>query len=372
MYTFSYGVDNNQIDVTNIVIEKLVKNNIARIPNNDNTRSHIFTDPIHNVLKYFYINDKRNNTHYKFDWSKIIYVDLKNDKIYDDYVPQKILQIFHEDHNSILSLKTDEDILLEEISEMIKTIQSTTDQINHKMSLLENLYDDVDVSYTFVSGFWNIKNKYSENCSKYVEWFPNTLSLNEPYVFYIDKNDQYMIECFRINLPTIFVDYPIHQFYSNHYYCDHWVEPTHIPSAELGKIWHEKIHMIKLAKDIHAKDKDFYIWVDAGVCSLRENPPAKKKISKRRLLKLPKDKVSYSEYKCINGDHFTGTVIIFPRDVIDTIHHLYYQKLEKFKREGGDWTCGSDQFIYSQILMENPNLFCKISEDYGQNLIKLF
>ena len=46
-----YGLRDNNIDVTDICLNKLMKNNIIIIPCSDSNRSHFFTDPIENVLK---------------------------------------------------------------------------------------------------------------------------------------------------------------------------------------------------------------------------------------------------------------------------------------------------------------------------------
>jgi FkbM family methyltransferase len=46
-----YGTELKLIDVTDICLKKLTKNNILTIPSNDHIRTHYFTDPLHGVEK---------------------------------------------------------------------------------------------------------------------------------------------------------------------------------------------------------------------------------------------------------------------------------------------------------------------------------
>ncbi|CAB4935240.1 unannotated protein [freshwater metagenome] len=50
-----YGIKDNTIDVTNICIELLQKNNIITIPHGDGNRAQYFTDPIYGVHKLIFI-----------------------------------------------------------------------------------------------------------------------------------------------------------------------------------------------------------------------------------------------------------------------------------------------------------------------------
>jgi FkbM family methyltransferase len=59
-----YGINNNLIDITNICIEKLTKNNIIIIPHGDINRSHYFTDPLYGVHKKIIIKNNGIITEY--------------------------------------------------------------------------------------------------------------------------------------------------------------------------------------------------------------------------------------------------------------------------------------------------------------------
>jgi hypothetical protein len=46
-----YGLIDNNIDVTEICLSKLLNNNIIIIPNGDTNRGNHFTDPLFGILK---------------------------------------------------------------------------------------------------------------------------------------------------------------------------------------------------------------------------------------------------------------------------------------------------------------------------------
>lgn len=93
---------------------------------------------------------------------------------------------------------------------------------------------------TVVSGYWEVHNKYG---NKYNEWFNNSLRINQRYIFFCENSD-YILN-YRKDLETIFVNHPINNFISYNIYKDNWIHPIHVPSKELGMIWHEKINCLK-------------------------------------------------------------------------------------------------------------------------------
>ena len=67
-----YGISlNNSIDVTNICLSKLTKNNIISIPTGDGNRALLFTDPLYGILKSIIILNNDNITVYN-DKTKVI------------------------------------------------------------------------------------------------------------------------------------------------------------------------------------------------------------------------------------------------------------------------------------------------------------
>lgn len=75
-----YGVSiDNSIEVTNICLTKLTKNNIIHIPNGDDNRATHFTDPIYGVLKKIIILNNDHITEYSEHYE--IKIDIINNKI---------------------------------------------------------------------------------------------------------------------------------------------------------------------------------------------------------------------------------------------------------------------------------------------------
>jgi FkbM family methyltransferase len=74
-----YGINNINIDVTNICFNKLFQNNIITIPSGDHNRAYYFTDPIVGVLKKIYIIIDNNTTEY--DHTQTIKIDITTQTI---------------------------------------------------------------------------------------------------------------------------------------------------------------------------------------------------------------------------------------------------------------------------------------------------
>lgn len=131
MYTITYGVEGNAIDVTVTVYNKLIKQNILYIPDGDANRAFYFTDPVPYVLKSVFITDPKKNT-VKYDHTTKIYIDLNNDKIFTnkDVVPEYIKNI-HIDYKEKLSeihkkMKIHFGDFTEEYSEQMMAIKNLT------------------------------------------------------------------------------------------------------------------------------------------------------------------------------------------------------------------------------------------------------
>ena len=232
---------------------------------------------------------------------------------------------------------------------------------------IENFTDNDNI--TVVSGYWKVNNKY--NNDKYNDWFKNTLKINQQYIFFCNKSDNEFIKQFRNNYETEFIDYKLDDFYSKQYYQDNWIDKTHVPSKEIGMIWNEKIHLLKIARDyniVNNKNTQFYIWIDAGISSYRDTAPPNIRLNLKDTNSLPHDKLCYSH---IDGDYhsFSGGVLLIHESFITTFHDIYYKYLNTCQSR---WKCGSDQFILTNILKDKPELFYKMSEGYGQNLVDLY
>lgn len=261
-------------------------------------------------------------------------------------------------------LKQGYDLEHTDVSDYLDTA-SVIKKLNHDP--VSTVYDHFNANdnITVVSGYWNVKNKYKEN--SYDNWFNNTLKINQYYVFFCEESNIEYIKKFRNNLDTKFIVYNLDNFYSKQYASNKWIISTHVPSKELGMIWHEKIHLIKLAKDSDIVKTDFYIWIDAGIASYRNTMPPRKRLNLKDTTSLPKNKLCYSS---VNESYhsFAASCLIIHVDFIDEFHEIYY----KYLKNCNSMYCGSDQYIFTQIMHDRPELFYRIADGYGGNLLVLY
>jgi FkbM family methyltransferase len=80
-----YGISpTNSIDVTNICLSKLTKNNVIIIPDGDQPRANIFTDPLPGILKKIIIlnqDDNDNVTESEYDTFSQLYINIQDNTI---------------------------------------------------------------------------------------------------------------------------------------------------------------------------------------------------------------------------------------------------------------------------------------------------
>lgn len=229
---------------------------------------------------------------------------------------------------------------------------------------------------TCVSGYWKIKNKHG---NKFDNWFKNTLKINCPYIFFGDKESIALIKKYRGELSTYYIEYNIEEFITYKYKNNMITNSVHCPSIELNLIWNEKIFMIQRALKINPFLSDFFMWIDAGICVYRNNPPPSISFPNINILnKLPKDKFIYSastkynEYFVkINNyyHHISATSMILHKNIIDKIINLYKKYLDKLLDKNNIWT---EQVIWTHIYKDNKNLFLKACDGYGNLVHKLY
>jgi len=231
---------------------------------------------------------------------------------------------------------------------------------------------------TCVSGYWQIKNKHG---NKFDNWFKNTLKINCPYVFFGDKESIALIKKYRGELPTYYIEYNIEEFMTYKYKDNMITNSVHCPSIELNLIWNEKIFMIQQALKLNPFSSEFFMWIDAGICVYRNNPPPSISFPNINVLnKLPKDKFIYSssDYttysdKFQKGEyhlyhHVSGTSYILHKNIIDSFVELYKEYLNLIDKND-IWT---DQVILTHLYRDNKSLFYKYSNGYGSLVSKLF
>ena len=88
-----YGVEDNNIDITQISYEKCIKENILYIPSSDFKRAAIFGDPLINVLKSIFIKNE-DDILVEYDHNKEIYIDIDKNEIFTDNIPEYIRNIY--------------------------------------------------------------------------------------------------------------------------------------------------------------------------------------------------------------------------------------------------------------------------------------
>jgi hypothetical protein len=128
---------------------------------------------------------------------------------------------------------------------------------------------------TVVSGYWKLdKHKYSPGgfiwkvsflpinaSSAYDTWFASTLQINMPYIIFTDESTLSSIVHYRYrnSLPAIYLLKNLSSFLTVSSYDASGVHPLHVPSAQLGIIWLEKIHLLKIASQL--VEKPFLAWI---------------------------------------------------------------------------------------------------------------
>lgn len=238
-------------------------------------------------------------------------------------------------------------------------------------------YKNNKYKFTCVSGYWKIKNKHG---NKFNDWFSNTLKINCPYVFFGDKETIEFIKQYRNDLPTHYIELNIESFETYKYKDNMITNPVHCPSIELNLIWNEKIFMIQKASKINPFSSDFFMWIDAGICTYRDKiPPSIPFPNIDKLNKLPEDKFIYSStHNLVYNNNFkkglyhifhhvSGTYILH-KNIIDKCVELYSKYL-KLIDKNDIWT---DQVILTLMYKDNIDLFYKYCDGYGAICTNLY
>ena len=224
-------------------------------------------------------------------------------------------------------------------------------------------------STTIVSGYWIIKNKHTE--ADFKKWFKNTLSINCPYIFFGDKQSIELVKQYRTG-PTVYVELNIEDFITYKYYNLIGTHEFHAPSKELQLIWHEKIFLMERALKLNPFDSEWFLWVDAGICTYRNQSPTSDKWPDQIKLKtLPKDKVIFTSSnpyaKIKDGIYYhyiSGTYMIHSY-LLESYAALYLDTLSDYlTKDPLNWIY-TDQVIHTYIFNEYPNLFYCLGQGYG-------
>ena len=126
----TYGIANNNIDVTAICFEKRIKQGIINIPSSDHTRAAYFSDPLFGILKSVFITIDNNVTEY--DHMKDIYIDVNTNNVYtQENVPTDLIPNIQVKLANIHSqLKLDYGSFNEEYPEQLMAVRYLTGKEN--------------------------------------------------------------------------------------------------------------------------------------------------------------------------------------------------------------------------------------------------
>ena len=208
------------------------------------------------------------------------------------------------------------------------------------------------MSLTAVSCYYEIPNKHD---TKFYKWFETTLQINCPYVIFTSRDMVSIIQQYRGSLPTHIIVYDISDFYMYRYKDNIKTHPQHCPSVLLNLIWNEKINMIHRAADLNVFKSDWFMWIDAGICTFRNKSPPTKDISYIPMLaKLPRTKCIYTSSNPYNArevtrtnyyHHVSGTYM-FHKDAIPDFAYKYYWMIHAAIRYPNIWT---DQVVLTHL-----------------------
>jgi hypothetical protein len=223
---------------------------------------------------------------------------------------------------------------------------------------------------TVVSSHYDIK-RSKRGWQHYRVWWPQTLTLNCPYVVYTDDAavGREILQI-RSALPTVVFYRNLNDSFAMALISQNMTIHQHVPSVELGVIWAEKTELIKLAHQSDYYKSDWYSWVDSGNALYRKirmvgdawpNP--------RALEMLPRDKFMHTAtWFPWHVNEIAGTAFMYHKDIVN----LFREKME----EGYEWCrinhpkfnyydCASDQYILTRIKHWYPELFYQIGYGYG-------
>jgi len=210
---------------------------------------------------------------------------------------------------------------------------------------------------TVVSGYWRVANKHGND---YDAWFASTLRLNAPYVFFYEEASvRRFVSSVRTGLKTHFIHRPLSAFASRDTYNPAWVHEQHVPSMELGLIWHEKVHCVHLAAQRDVFTTEWFAWVDAGISYYRtRDVPSAPWPAPSILSGLDPTKVYHTHVADWYHSGFAGTAFLYHQSLAAAVVKAFQLAVVECSGSGhtraedvwiADWRCGSDQVSFSLL-----------------------
>jgi hypothetical protein len=94
-FLVAYGVDFDYIDVTQIVIDSCINNDIAYIPKGDDQRIALFSNHLPGVLKHVFIKNTLTLEITACNYATDVYIDTINNIIYTNEIPSEIVNTYN-------------------------------------------------------------------------------------------------------------------------------------------------------------------------------------------------------------------------------------------------------------------------------------
>ena len=220
-------------------------------------------------------------------------------------------------------------------------------------------------STTVVSGYWNISSKHSPQA--YRAWFKNTLRVNAGMVFFFEDEDvRATVADIRRGLHTVFIKLALIDFEAARLYNSAWVHAAHVPTAELGMIWLEKVFLMQRAARANPFNSSWFAWMDAGCAAYRERLPGVEPWpAERELARLPRDRIIYTHVQEWYH-HFSGTAYMYHADMIKPVRERFEDEVRRCAATLNAWPCGNDQYLMTQLLDRHPAAFYRLGDGYGE------
>tara|TARA_B100002019_G_C21273145_1_gene603593 strand:- start:3494 stop:4309 length:816 start_codon:yes stop_codon:yes gene_type:complete len=234
--------------------------------------------------------------------------------------------------------------------------------------------DNQPINITIVSGYWKVPNKHN---NLFDNWFKNTLNIDEKYVIYTNNENLNLLKDNRSKFQnkTIFKIKDISEFYTYKLNIQNKVNARHVPSKMLGLIWLEKINLMNETSMENPYNSEWFGWFDSGLSSIRNreiNDPLSFS-DKKWINKLDKNKINYtsSENDIVTDDWYdykhdvAGGIFIIHESKTQFYRDKFYNYLIKCLKNCDDYTCYSDQIIFSKLKLNHPEYFNKLCDGYG-------
>ena len=246
-------------------------------------------------------------------------------------------------------------------------MQTITIIIVIALGLFESLAEvNIPYAVTVVSGYWLVKAKENRTSTDYNAWMARGLRINAPMIFfYASHTFREDVERIRVGYPTKFLKLNISDFSFENTYNPRWVDPRHIPSQEIGKIWLEKIFLMERSVKLNPYHTKWFAWTDCGNAHYRNQKISALRWPDENILKnLPENKVLYTLSDSSTSHSFAGTAFAMHGSIVSSVAKDFHQtvnncssikKVDAHVMEG--YECGSDQYIFSIMKEKNPSQF---------------